>query len=124
MNIALWIVQVLLALAFLRVGVSHAFRFDQIKTRPGMQWVTAIPRRLLTFIGICEILGAVGVILPVLTGILPWLTPWAAALLAIVMFLAAGFHLPRREYRNIVINVILLALAAFVTYRRFVVVPR
>ena len=124
MNIALWIVQALLALAFLRVGVSHAFRFDQIKTRPGMQWVTAILRRQLTFISICEILGAVGVILPVLTGILPWLTPLAAALLALVMFLAAGFHLPRREYQNIGLNLVLLVLAAFVAYGRFVVVPR
>lgn len=62
-------------------------------------------------------------ILPDATGILPWLTPLAAALLALMMLLAAGFHLVRREYPNIVLNLILLALAAFVAYGRFVIVP-
>ena len=123
MNIALWVIQALLGLAFISVGPSHAFRVDQMKTRPGMGWVTAVPRGLMTFIGICEMLGAVGLILPALTGILPWLTPLAAALLAVIMLLAAGFHLPRREYRNMVFNLILLALAAFVAYGRFVVTP-
>ncbi len=58
---------------------------------------------------------------PAATTILPWLTPLAAALLALV--LAIVFHLPRREYRNIVVNVILLALAGFVAYGRFVLEP-
>ena len=95
MNVALWIIQALLGLAFTSAGSSHAFRVDQMKTRPGMGWVTAVPRRLMTFIGICEVLGAVGLILPTLTGILPWLTPLVAALLAVIMLLAAGFHIPR-----------------------------
>ncbi len=62
-------------------------------------------------------------ILPTLTGILPWLTPLAASGLALIMLLAAGFHLVRREYPNIVFNLVLFALAAFVAYGRFVVVP-
>jgi uncharacterized membrane protein len=125
MNVALWIVQVLLALAFLLVGVNHAFRVEQTiaQGRPGMMWVAAVPRWLMTFIGVCEILGAVGQILPPLTNILPWLTPLAALLLAIMMVLAIGFHLRRREYPNLIINIILLALAAFVAYGRFVLVP-
>lgn len=123
MNIVLWIVQVLLGLAFLGAGYSHGFRAEQMKSQQGGQWVAAVPRGLLTFIALCEFLGGVGVILPAVTGILPWLTPLAAALLAVMMLLAAGFHLMRREYPNTVFNLVLLALAAFVAYVRFVVVP-
>jgi uncharacterized membrane protein YphA (DoxX/SURF4 family) len=121
MNAILWIVQIVLGLAFVVAGYNHAFRFEQIKSR--MKWVNNVPRGLRIFIGICEILGGIGVILPALTGILPWLTPLAAAGLAIIMLLAAGFHLIRREYPNIVFNLVLFAMAAFVAYGRFVVVP-
>ena len=59
-------------------GFSHGFRPDQMKSQAGGQWVAAVPRSLLTIIAICEILGGIGVILPAVTGILPWLTPLAA----------------------------------------------
>ncbi len=85
--------------------------------------MAAVPRPLMTFIGISEILGAVGVILPALTGILKELTPLAALCFVVLMILAAIFHAPRREYPNIVFNLILLALAAFVAYGRLVLVP-
>lgn len=121
MNIILWVLQVLVAMAFVAAGYNHAFRFDQIKSQ--MKWVNVVPRGLVTFIGVCEILGGVGVILPAVTGILAGLTPLAALGLALIMLLAAGFHLMRREYPNIVFNLVLLVLAAFVAYGRFVVVP-
>jgi uncharacterized membrane protein len=123
MNTVLWIVQVLLGLAFIGAGVNHAFRYEAIKVQPMMSWVNALPRGLLTFIGIAEILGGIGLILPGLTNILPVLTPVAGLLLAVVMLMAAIFHLTRREYTAIIINLVLLALAAFVAYGRFVVVP-
>jgi uncharacterized membrane protein len=121
MDVVLWILQVLLALAFVAAGVNHAFRFEQIKSQ--MAWVTALPRGLLTFIGICEILGGIGLILPAVTNVLPWLTPLAGSLLAVMMLLAAIFHLTRREYTAIIINLVLLALAAYVAYGRFVLIP-
>jgi uncharacterized membrane protein YphA (DoxX/SURF4 family) len=123
MNTLLWIVQILVGLAFVAAGWTHGFGYERIKDQPRMNWVTAVPRGLVTFIGICEILGGVGLILPALTGILPWLTPVAAIGLALIMLLAAGFHLMRREYPAIVINLVLFVLAAFVAYGRFVVVP-
>ncbi len=55
MNIALWIAQVLLALAFFTAGFVHAFRYERIKDR--MKWMNDFSRRWVTFIGICEILG-------------------------------------------------------------------
>ena len=123
MNIILWILQILLALAFIGVGYIHAFDSERAKSRPNLQWIGALPKGLLTFIGVSEILGGLGVILPAATHILPWLTPLAGALLAVMMILAILFHIQRREYQNIVGNVILLALAAFVAYGRFVLSP-
>ena len=74
MNIALWIAQYFWRWRFFTAGSVHAFRYQRIKDR--MKWMNDFSRRWVTFIGICEILGALGLILPAVTGILPWLTPW------------------------------------------------
>ncbi len=121
MNIVLWVVQILLAVLFFMAGVVHGFQQERAKAQ--FKWPADVAPGLLTFIGICEILGAVGLILPTLTGFLPWLTPLAALGLAVLMLLAIGFHATRREYPNIVFNLILLALAAFVAYGRLAIVP-
>jgi uncharacterized membrane protein len=121
MNTILWIVQILLAIMFLLAGVLHGFQQERAKAQ--LKWPADVAPPLLTLIGIAEILGAFGLILPALTGVLPWLTPLAALLLAVIMLLAAGFHITRREYPNIVFNIILLALAAFVAYGRWVLGP-
>ena len=123
MNTALWVAQGLLGLGFLGAGYTHGFRSEQMKSERRTEWVAAIPKWLLAFIAAFEILGGIGVILPALTGILPWLTPVAAGFFVLLMLLAAGFHLLRREFPIIVFNLILLALAAFVAYGRFVIVP-
>lgn len=123
MKIALWIVQVLLALAFAGAAYQHSFGAAQAQLQPGMQWIAAAPPPLLIFIAICEFLGALGLILPAATKIQPRLTPLAAALLAVIMLLAAGFHLTRGEYPNIVFNLILGALAVFVAYGRWRLAP-
>ena len=121
MNIALWIVQVLLAGMFLMAGVMKAFQYERAKA--SLPWVKDVPRGLTTFIGVSELLGGLGLLLPAITGILPWLTPLAGAGLALVMILAIGFHAWRREPPAIGFNAVLLILAAFVAYGRFMVVP-
>jgi hypothetical protein len=68
-------------------------------------------------------LGAVGLILPAVTGVLPWLTPLAAVGLALVMTFAVVFHLTRSEPRNAVGNGLLLAVAVFVAIGRYVIAP-
>src|SRR5258708_6142690 len=75
-------------------------------------------RGLVTLIGVAELAGALGLMLPRLTRIAPTLTAWAAAGLATIMVLGTGFHLWRGEISHAVITVILLALAAFVAYGR------
>lgn len=121
MDIALWIAQGLLALAFIAAGFGHTFRFDQFAANPGMGWANAVGRRNMQVIGIFEILGGIGVILPAISGILPWLTPLAAAGLGLIMLFAAVFHLRRGE--PIVGNLVLFAIAVFVVIGRTVIAP-
>jgi uncharacterized membrane protein YphA (DoxX/SURF4 family) len=122
MNIALWIVQILLALAFALAGIMKVTQpIDRLETRMG--WVKDVGPRGVRLIGSLEILGAIGLILPAVTGILPWLTPVAATGLALTMVGAMITHGRRGEYSGIAANLVLLVLALFVLYGRFVIVP-
>lgn len=121
MIIALWTVQILLALAFLMAGFMKATRPKE-ELQDKMAYVEDFSQGTVRLIGTLEILGAIGLVLPVLTGILPWLTPLAAVGLALTMVGAAITHIRRGESQMIVTNVVLLALAAFVAYGRFIVV--
>jgi uncharacterized membrane protein YphA (DoxX/SURF4 family) len=121
-NSSLWIVQVLLALAFLLAGVPKATQpIPALAKR--ITWANDVPEPLVRLIGVAEILGALGLILPALTGILPWLTVAAAIGLAVVMAAAIIFHILRGETNRIAMNVILLALLLFVVYGRLALTP-
>lgn len=123
-NLLLWIGQALLALAFAGVGYGHAFRFDQMSTGASMGWMAAVGRDQMRIIGILEILGAIGLILPAATNILPWLTPVAATSIAVLMAFAIVLHARRSgEGRNIVGNLILGVFAVAIAYGRFVIAP-
>ena len=122
MNIVLWVVQILLALAFGMAGIMKATQpINRLETRMG--WIKDVGPRGVRLIGALEILGAIGLILPAVTGILPWLTPVAAAGLALTMIGAMITHGRRGEYSQIGVNVVLLVLTLFVVYGRFVIVP-
>jgi hypothetical protein len=123
MNVVLWALQIVLALKFVSVAYTHSFRPDQTKMQRGIERLGTVARPLLTLIALCAFLGSVGLILPAATGILTWLTPWSAALLALMMLLAVGFHVACRETPNIVVGLVLCALAAFVAYGRWVIAP-
>jgi putative oxidoreductase len=123
-NVLLWIGQILLALAFLSVGYGHSLAFAQWSTRQGMGWMAVVGRENMRIIGVLEDLGAVGLILPAATRILPWLTGLAALLLAVLMVLAIVFHARRPgEGQNIVLNLILGVIAALVAFGRIIVAP-
>ena len=115
MKIALWIVSALLAFVFLASACMKLFNFDQYAQ---IAPARADSRGLVTFIGISELAGAIGLIIPRLTGILPVLSTWAAVGLATIMVLATGFHLMRGEISHAVVTIILLVLASFVLYGR------
>jgi hypothetical protein len=117
MNLALWIVQGVVCAAFLAAGGFKLFAYGRYKEATGKgSKGPPLSKGLITFIGIVEIAGALGLILPMAIGIAPGVTQLAAAGLAIVMILAAIFHLRRHE--PVVVPVVLLALSAFVVIGR------
>lgn len=122
MNVALWIIQGLLAAAFLMAGIMKATQPKE-KLAVNMAWVSDFSANQVRTIGILETLGALGLILPAVTGILPILTPLAAVGLSLTMIGAAMTHRRRGESQVMVVNVVLLLLAAFVAYGRFLAVP-
>ena len=122
MNTVVWIVQILLALLFLMVGFGKASQPKE-KLAERMGWVNDFSPAIVKAIGLVEILGAVGLVLPALTNILPVLTPLAAAGLGLVMLGAAATHFRRKEFPLIAGNFILLLLAVVVVYGRFAAMP-
>ena len=121
MNIVLWALQVLTALAF----GGHGFLMISGPRRMAerVPWVGSLPAPVVRFLGLLEILGAIGVIVPAATGVLPSLTVAAAGGLVAMMLLAMLFHVVRREWPNIGLNFVLGALAFAVAYGRLVIEP-
>jgi uncharacterized membrane protein YphA (DoxX/SURF4 family) len=119
MNILLWVLQVLLALAFFAHGLLLLFPPASIVD----QMNASMPRWFQLFLGVAEILAAVGLTLPGVTRIQPWLVSWAAAGVMIVMISASIFHLMRGEVSSAITTLVLLAMATYVAYMRWRVVP-
>ena len=118
MNIVFWVLQVLLALAFIAAGLLKLTQpIAQLAKQ--MVWPAQVPAGLVRFIGLVEVLGGIGLILPAAFGIATWLTPLAAVGLAVVMLLAAGFHAQRKEYNRIAPSVVLLILCLIVVVGRY-----
>ena len=121
MNLALWLVAGLLSAMYLYAGILKGFQYEKAEAQ--LKWPADVPRGIVTFIGVSELLGALGLVLPALTGILPRLTPLAAAGITVIMILATGFHLKRGEYQAVAFTLTLTALAAFIAYGRWQLVP-
>ena len=122
-NIGLWVSQILLAVAFGMAGFLKALTpVADLGTM--MNWVTVTPEWLVRFIGVVEFAGALGMILPSATRILPWLTPLAALGFAVIQVLAIGVHANLGETAmSLPINLVLLALALFVVWGRWLQAP-
>jgi len=119
MNILLWVLQVLLALVFFAHGCLFLFPPAAIVD----QMNASLPRWFQLFLGVAEILAAVGLTLPGFARIQPWLVPAAAAGVMIVMISATIFHVARGEQSSAIITVVLLAVATFIAYMRWRVAP-
>jgi uncharacterized membrane protein YphA (DoxX/SURF4 family) len=119
MELAVWIVSWLLAVAFVVGGASRALVPPERLAGVGLAWVRDVPAPLLKTIGVLEVLGGLGLVLPVLTGILSVLTPIAACGLAVIMLGGLVFHLRRREWQGVPITLVLAAATIFVAVARF-----
>jgi len=119
MNIVLWVLQVLLAVAFF----AHGWLMLAPPPEIAVQMNASLPRWFQVFLGIAEILAAVGLTLPGQTRILPGLVVWAAVGIMIVMVSATAYHLMRAEISSAAVTLLLLAMATFVAYQRQRVLP-
>ena len=123
MNIVLWILQVLLALAFLAHGIMLLAPPPEV----AVQMNAMLPRWFQVFLGVAEVLAAFGLTVPGLTRVLPGLVPAAAAGIIVVMVSATALHLWRGEYSAAAITFVLLLMAATVAFnrwRRYPIEPR
>ncbi len=111
MTVAYWIVAALLALLYLYSGGLKVLRTPE-QLRPMMGWVDTMPLRLVRTIGVLEVLGAIGLIVPPLTGVAPALAVAAATGLVLIQIGGISLHLKRGEVKVIGLNIVLLALAA------------
>ncbi|MGW0808949.1 DoxX family protein [Nonomuraea sp. NPDC002799] len=118
MNVFLWILQAVLAAMFAMAGVMKSTQPKE-KLEPRLPWTADFSAGTVRFIGIVELAGALGLILPAATGIAPILTPLAASGLAIVMVLAALTHARRKEPSAIAFNAVLFVAAAVIAWGRF-----
>lgn len=119
LNFWLWAVQFLVAALYAGAGVVKAVRPKEWLDAT-MPWAEDYDGPFVKFIGIVEIAGALGMILPMWAGILPWLTPLAAFGLVVIQVLAIGVHYRRNELRQALpFNLVLLGLPLFVLWGRF-----
>ena len=117
-TIGLWVVQILLAAFYLYAGINKLTQPVEVLGAMNMAFALVVPEWLTRFIGLAETLGAIGLILPALTRILPRLTPLAAAGVSIIQVLAMLFHVSRGEFMVLPLNLVLLALSLFVLWGR------
>jgi len=119
-NLALWIIAGVLAFAFAGSGIMKLVQSkDKLVASPTGGWAADWSPASIKLVGVAEILGAIGLILPAALHVTPILVPLAAVGLIFVMIGAAVVHSRRHELPNVAINVILLLLAAFVAWGRF-----
>ena len=110
MKVAYWIIVALLAVLYLYSGGKKAVQSRE-QLAPMMAWVDTIPMWLVRGIGLVEIIGVIGLILPPSTGIAPVLALLAAIGFAVLQVLATGLHLSRGEVKVVGFNIVLIALA-------------
>jgi len=117
LHIGLWVVQVLLAFAFGMSGFMKIISPIEQLAASGMTFVNNFSPEMVRFIGVSEMLGALGLLLPAALRIKPFLTPLAALGLGTIMVFAATYHITHNE--SFVPNVVLFSLAAFVAWGRY-----
>ena len=123
MNIALWAAQGLLASLFLMAGLMKLSKpKSELKDKLG-DWVDALSNSSFTIIGLLELIGAIGLVLPMFLNVFPILTIYASLGLALTMIGAMILHINRREFDKIKMNIVLMVMALFVCVGRFFVVP-
>jgi hypothetical protein len=121
MNIPLWIVQVALAWFCIAGGVFQLFKFDQLQK--GVAAMRELPQGLWAFFGAFGCLAGLALILPGALGVLPVLTPVAAAAIAVQSVVISALYTRYGDSSPRMYSLAMVALAAFVSYGRFTLAP-
>jgi uncharacterized membrane protein len=118
MNVFLWIVQAILAALFATSGLEKVLQ-PKDRLAGKYPWMRDVSQATVRFIGVMELLGAIGLIVPAATGIAPVLTPIAGTGLVVMGVLAAAMHIRRKELYGVAVTAIVFALPALVAWGRF-----
>ena len=119
MNVVLWIIASVLAVLFLASGAMKLLQPKEKLAASGQEWTEDFSANTIKLIGGLEVLAAIGLILPAVVDVVPVLVPLAALGLVLVMIGAIVTHARRRETPMVVVNLVLLVLAAVVVWGRF-----
>lgn len=122
-DIALWVIQIILGIKMLNVSYSHGLRQSQPSMQEVIQKMGKYSQPLLSIISVCAFLGTIGLILPGVLGLLTWIIPVSAVLFSAMILFSAFFHIRFRKSPNIFVSVVLFIFAVFVAYGRWVLVP-
>jgi hypothetical protein len=120
-HIGLWVLQVLLGLMMVMSGANKLFNSEAELVKMGMTFINDYGIGFARFLGVCLLAGGVGLVAPPATKILPWLTPFSGAMLAIYFALATALHLSRGE--SPVLTIVIMLLSAVVAWGRFKKAP-
>ena len=127
MNTVLWILQVILSIKLISVAFTHGVRHDQAHMQQAIRKTGHMARPLLMVIAMLMLAGAISLLLPAAFRVPTWITPLAAALLAGLMLCSSVFHINCREkpaiITGIIADLVLFAIAAFVAYGRWIILP-
>jgi hypothetical protein len=119
MNIALWIVQIILAIKLISVSFTHAFQQSLPTMQEAIHRLGRFSRPILYLVAFTTCVGALGLILPGALGASPRITPITAGILSILLLVSLFFHINSREKPKIFVSLVLFALAAFLAYGRW-----
>jgi hypothetical protein len=115
-NISLWVAQIILSVLMLMGTVMKFMPIEKISAM--MPWTGQLPAIVVRLLGLIDLLGAIGLILPALLNIKPQLTVWAAIGIILLMLCAIVFHVSRGEASVIGFNILIVALALFIAWGR------
>jgi uncharacterized membrane protein YphA (DoxX/SURF4 family) len=119
MKTILFTLQIILASIFLYSGMNKSLLDEKTLVKRGQTGVEGLSKRLIKFIGISEILGAIGILCPTLLNIFQFIVPFAAICLGIIMVLAARIHFKRNEKSVVFLNLMILLASSFIAYLTF-----
>ena len=123
MNIALWLIQIILSIKLLTVSFTHGLRQSMPTMQEAMPKLGRLARPLLYLIAACTLLGTLGLTLPGAVGSAAWVTPVTAGSMAVMLLISIFFHVKAREKPKIFVSIVLFAFAVFVAYGRWVLAP-